>query len=136
MNLPTLYGCSASGAHGTVACRLSYGREIDIRKVEREARNRAPPLPFIILGGLFASMPTAAFSSENTTADQELKTITVVATGVSNMNAASAGDVSQQQIMSEPLLRPAAILENVPGLIATQHPGVPRTVRARFQYQF
>jgi hypothetical protein len=52
-----------------------------------------------------------------------LDTITVVATGVSNMTAASAGDVSQAQLQSEPLLRPAAILENIPGLIVTQHSG-------------
>jgi hypothetical protein len=55
--------------------------------------------------------------------DASLDTITIVATGVSNMNAASAGDVSQEQMMSQPLLRPAAILENVPGLIVTQHSG-------------
>jgi len=55
--------------------------------------------------------------------DQGLQQITVVATGVSNMTAASAGDVSQQQIMSQPLLRPAAVLENIPGLIVTQHSG-------------
>jgi TonB-dependent receptor-like protein len=54
---------------------------------------------------------------------EPLDTITVVATGVSNMMAASAGDISQAQIQSEPLLRPAAILENVPGLIVTQHSG-------------
>jgi hypothetical protein len=66
----------------------------------------------------------AAHSAE--TADllaQPLDTITVVATGVSNMTAASAGDISQAQMQSEPLLRPAAILENVPGLIVTQHSG-------------
>src|SRR5580704_12909803 len=33
-----------------------------------------------------------------------LDTVTVVATGVSNMNAASAGDVSQEQIASQPPL--------------------------------
>jgi hypothetical protein len=47
----------------------------------------------------------------------------VVATGVSNMNAASAGDVSQEQMQNQPLLRPAAVLENIPGLIVTQHSG-------------
>src|SRR5476651_2421284 len=52
-----------------------------------------------------------------------LETITVVATGVSNMDAASTGDVSQAQIASQPLLRPASVLENVPGLIVTQHSG-------------
>ena len=53
----------------------------------------------------------------------EVDTINVVATGISNMHAASAGDVSQEQIASQPLLRPAAVLENVPGLIVTQHSG-------------
>jgi outer membrane receptor protein involved in Fe transport len=52
-----------------------------------------------------------------------LDTVTIVATGVSNMEAASAGDVSQEQLAAQPLLRPAAVLENVPGLIVTQHSG-------------
>jgi len=39
------------------------------------------------------------------------------------MDAASAGDVEQARIATEPTLRPAAILENVPGLIVTQHSG-------------
>jgi hypothetical protein len=42
---------------------------------------------------------------------------------VSTMNAASAGDVDQVRILEQPLLRPAAVLENVPGLIVTQHSG-------------
>jgi hypothetical protein len=54
-------------------------------------------------------------------ADEEVATVTVSATGISNMSAASAGDIGQAQIANEPLLRPAAILENVPGLIVTQH---------------
>jgi hypothetical protein len=52
-----------------------------------------------------------------------LETVTVTANGFSSMTAASAGDVSQEQIASQPLLRPAAVLENVPGLIVTQHSG-------------
>ncbi len=55
--------------------------------------------------------------------DAGLETITITATGVSNMTAASSGDVSQGQLASQPLLRPAAVLENVPGLIVTQHSG-------------
>ena len=55
--------------------------------------------------------------------DERLDAITVVATGISTMTAASAGDVSQEQMLSQPLLRPAAILENIPGLIVTQHSG-------------
>jgi hypothetical protein len=47
-----------------------------------------------------------------------------VATGVSNMQAASAGDITQVELASQPLLRrPASLLENVPGLIVTQHSG-------------
>jgi hypothetical protein len=65
----------------------------------------------------------SAHSSETTEAELPLDTITVVASGVSNMVAASAGDVSRQEIAAQPLLRPAAILENIPGLIVTQHSG-------------
>lgn len=53
----------------------------------------------------------------------EIEPITIVATGVSNMDAASAGDVTQADLASQPLLRPGAVLENVPGLIVTQHSG-------------
>jgi hypothetical protein len=55
--------------------------------------------------------------------NQGLEQITVVASGISNMTAASAGDISQQQMLSQPLLRPAAVLENIPGLVVTQHSG-------------
>ena len=75
-------------------------------------------------GALALLLSMAAHSAEN--ADlllEPVETITVVATGVSNMAAASAGDIGQAQLDSRPLLRPAAILENVPGLIVTQHSG-------------
>jgi hypothetical protein len=49
--------------------------------------------------------------------------ITVVSTGISKMGAASAGEVTRSELDSQPLLRPAALLENVPGLIVTQHSG-------------
>lgn len=52
-----------------------------------------------------------------------LDQITVVAKGVSNVTAASQGDVDQAEIDGQALLRPAAVLENVPGLIVTQHSG-------------
>ncbi len=52
-----------------------------------------------------------------------LETVTVVASGVSNMDAASAGDITHDELVSAPLLRPGALLENVPGLIVTQHSG-------------
>jgi len=67
--------------------------------------------------------PGGARADDDTGDNQPLQTVTVVATGVSNMSAASAGDIGQVQLDSQPLLRPAAILENVPGLIVTQHSG-------------
>jgi hypothetical protein len=81
-----------------------------------------------IFAALFvASTGIAAADSSATPgtagAEPGLDQITVVATGVSNMTAASAGDVSHDQMMSQPLLRPAAVLENIPGLIVTQHSG-------------
>src|SRR5579862_954035 len=79
---------------------------------------RAP----VVCALALAALP-AARAQDVAAGDVALETITIVATGVSNMDAASAGDVSQQQLMQQPLLRPAAVLENVPGLIVTQHSG-------------
>ena len=64
-----------------------------------------------------------AEAAEAVDAGLNLETVTVVARGVSNMDAASAGDVTSEQLASQPLLRPGALLENVPGLIVTQHSG-------------
>jgi hypothetical protein len=66
---------------------------------------------------------TARAADDAIAATGKVETVTVVATGVSNMDAASAGDVSQEQLANQPLLRPGAVLENVPGLIVTQHSG-------------
>jgi hypothetical protein len=86
------------------------------RGLERPARRIA-----VCLVALIAVHPVAGRA--DAIDSPPLDTVTVVATGISNMNAASAGDVSQAQIASQPLLRPAAVLENVPGLIVTQHSG-------------
>jgi hypothetical protein len=69
-------------------------------------------------------LAAAAHSAESTEPSLDpVETITVVALGISNMTAASAGDIGQVQLDGQPLLRPAGILENVPGLIVTQHSG-------------
>ncbi|MDB6011712.1 MAG: tonB dependent receptor family protein [Gammaproteobacteria bacterium] len=75
----------------------------------------------LLLGG--TAVAHGANDADSDSASTNLDTVTVVATGVSNMQAASAGDVSQDQLASQPLLRPGAVLENVPGLIVTQHSG-------------
>jgi TonB-dependent Receptor Plug Domain len=74
------------------------------------------------LAALFFSMHAHPAETSDA-AELPLDTITVVATGVSTMMAASAGDISQTEMAGKPLLRPAAILENIPGLIVTQHSG-------------
>ena len=98
------------------------------RSVRFVPRSTARPTPdhrlqrvAAVLMGVWSLGAHATDNSSDS--DRQLDTITVVATGVSNMIAASAGDVSHDQMLSEPLLRPAAILENVPGLIVTQHSG-------------
>jgi hypothetical protein len=69
-------------------------------------------------------LSAAAHSAESSDSSLDpIDTITVVALGISSMSAASAGDIGQVLLNSQPLLRPAGILENVPGLIVTQHSG-------------
>jgi hypothetical protein len=70
-----------------------------------------------------ALIALAATAAAHEPGAADLETVTVVARGVSNLNAASAGDVEPEQIAAQPLLRPAALLENIPGLIVTQHSG-------------
>jgi hypothetical protein len=88
------------------------------RRIER----RSYAALLAICGAISAGVARADTTED---ASSPLDTITVVATGVSNMGAASAGDVSQEQLAIQPLLRPAALLENVPGLIVSpcsRHP--------------
>jgi len=83
-----------------------------------------PALLACLTGGIYAaSVSTVLAEASGTEGTPDLQTITIIATGVSNMTAASQGDVSQQDLASQPVLRPGAVLENVPGLIVTQHSG-------------
>ncbi len=100
-------------------CRESRSSAVHLRNLVRDGGVSAY---FIALLCVMAAVGPITGHAENDDANH-LDTVTVVATGVSNMDAASAGDVSQEQIASQPLLRPAAVLENVPGLIVTQHSG-------------
>jgi len=84
----------------------------------------------LTLGRLFtAALPACigiAAAAEDPAASAEATgtpTVTIVGSGVSNIEGASVGDVSSEEIASQPLLRPGAVLENVPGLIVTQHSG-------------
>jgi outer membrane receptor for Fe3+-dicitrate len=77
----------------------------------------------MVVAALLLTWLPANAAETSQTADLQLDTVTVVASGVSNMIAASAGDVSQAHMASQPPQRPASILENIPGLIVTQHSG-------------
>ncbi len=77
----------------------------------------------MLASGVAAWACSPLVSADSSDIGQTLDQVTVIATGVSNMNAASAGDVGRDQLDSQPLLRPGAVLENVPGLIVTQHSG-------------
>lgn len=79
--------------------------------------------PLLAATVLIAGRPGLARADAPAVGEALLATVTVVATGVSRMTAASAGDVSAEEIASQPLLRPAAVLETVPGLVVTQHSG-------------
>jgi hypothetical protein len=85
-------------------------------------RARSPRAAAVVIRTLAALGLLDTAHAQEVTA-LSLQTVTVTASGSSDMTAASAGDVSQEQIASQPLLRPAALLENVPGLIVTQHSG-------------
>ena len=67
--------------------------------------------------------PIAMGHESEASAPTNLDAVIVVAHGVSDMPAASVGDLSAVDLANLPLLRPAAILEAVPGLIVTQHSG-------------
>jgi len=82
-------------------------------------------IPWALLGAGTIALCTAPPQAQagDGAGDAALPTVTVVAAGTSNMTAASSGDVNGGQLARQPLLRPAAVLENVPGLIVTQHSG-------------
>jgi outer membrane receptor protein involved in Fe transport len=77
----------------------------------------------LVCGSREADAAGGSYANEPGDSEVAVETVTVVGKGVSNMEAASTGDVSREQLASQPLLRPGAVLENVPGLIVTQHSG-------------
>jgi len=92
-------------------------------KISRVPPGAASAAWVLALASALAAARLARADAAASVSSTSLETVTVVATGVSNASAASVGDVSQEQLSSQPLLRPGAILENVPGLIVTQHSG-------------
>jgi outer membrane receptor protein involved in Fe transport len=94
-----------------------------VRRVASQSNHLATVPGVLTAIALLSGHSPARAAEESAVGDSALETVTIVATGTSNMAAASSGDISQQQLAAQPLLRPAAVLENVPGLIVTQHSG-------------
>jgi outer membrane receptor protein involved in Fe transport len=95
-----------------------------VRRVSAQDDHRATLALGALAGiALLSGIPRPVAADESAASESALETVTIIGTGASNMAAASAGDVSQEQLAAQPLLRPAAVLENVPGLIVTQHSG-------------
>ena len=90
----------------------------------RRQRANRPPWRSAVATALAFTLASATAAEDGSGGSGSvMETITVVASGISSMTAASTGEVSAEQIANQPLLRPAAVLENVPGLIVTQHSG-------------
>ncbi len=96
-----------------------------IRNIILENRKLLFSSRIVMLAALGLGMSNVAIAADESGTGQALNlgTIDVTASGVSSMDAASVGDVSQAELAAQPLLRPGAVLENVPGLIVTQHSG-------------
>lgn len=77
----------------------------------------------VLVALTLTAMANAAGADEAAGDVKRLDAVDVTAQGVSAMDSASSGDISQEQIDARPLLRPGAVLETVPGLVVTQHSG-------------
>lgn len=83
-------------------------------------------LGVLFLALCFACPGYAQDDSLNGSAQQDLDTIVVEGRQtdlIGIAQAASGGATGQEQLQNRPILRPAEVLETVPGLIATQHSG-------------
>ena len=81
------------------------------------------PATFTACAALATGMMAGQSRAEET---QTLPTVTVTSRGknlIGTADAASEGTVASEQLVNRPLLRPAEVLETVPGLIVTQHSG-------------
>ena len=97
-----------------------------VRKTRSYCDNRLFPYSsVVVLAAVTMGITAGAMAADEggTTNPLTLQAIDVTATGVSSMDAASTGDVTHEELQEQPYSRPGAILENVPGLIVTQHSG-------------
>lgn len=78
-----------------------YRHQDVLERKEETVRSHINLRVAVIATVLAMSMTPGARADSNGGSDLGLPTITVVATGVSNMNAASAGDVSQDQMQNQ-----------------------------------
>lgn len=88
-----------------------------------------PALPILVWIGCLQQAQAGGLPLNNQQLESSLPVINITATTdaatslLGNASSASQGSVTRQQLANRPLLRPAEVLETVPGLIVTQHSG-------------
>ncbi len=70
-----------------------------------------------------AEAPAATFTATPNASAAYVGGVTGIGGGLRPVDAASAGIITGAQINSRPVTRPGEVLEEVPGLIITQHSG-------------
>lgn len=91
--------------------------------------SRWPALPALLWISGLQQVQAGGLPLNNQQLESSLPVISITATTdtasslLGNAGSASQGSVTRQQLANRPLLRPAEVLETVPGLIVTQHSG-------------
>ncbi len=89
-------------------------------------RRTSFPFVSVIAGCAVAQCAIAQEAQQQLAQAQQLERVEIIGNynnGVGTSNAASQGSVTTKLIESRPTLRPAEVLEFVPGLIISQHSG-------------
>ena len=92
-------------------------------------RQRWPAVPMVLWIVCLQQGHAGGLPLNNQQLESSLPVINITAnsdaanTLLGNADSASQGSVTRQQLANRPLLRPAEVLETVPGLIVTQHSG-------------
>ncbi len=100
-------------------------KRLDATTRQLPSRPRRPSIPAVLLAALLAALAGQAGSAlAGGVPTLEAVVISARSDGlIGEASSASEGTISGQQLANRPLLRPAEVLETVPGLIISQHSG-------------
>ncbi len=94
-----------------------------------QPKRRWPKLSFLVCISYLPQVHAGGLPLSEKQLETNLPVISItasadsVSTLLGNASSASQGTITQEQLANRPLLRPAEVLETVPGLIVTQHSG-------------